>query len=231
MLSLLQHPSITMFGEVFHDDLRERRTDFAAGRTRKRYYRDGEDGAAFLREHVFFNGGDPASANGCKIFYEHARRDRAARTVWDYLVADRDIKVIHLIRSNLFDCAVSHERAKRSGESIRLAGRDGSSPAPAPFRLEPAWCHGYFESTTCWIDWAKTAFAQHDVLELSYERDLGADFDGTMDRVYDFLGVARRATRVPTVIQRSRSASRQISNYAELKDYFRNTSFARFFRR
>lgn len=229
MLALMQHPEVVMFGEVFHEDRRERQGDFAAGRTRTRDYRDGEDAAAFLRQHVFFNRNDPTSANGCKVFYEHARADAPARKAWDFLLNHRDIKVIHLMRPNLLDCVISHERAVRSGQWIRIVGRDAAVAQPMPFRIEPRFCHGFFESTTCWMNWAKSAFEQHDVLELEYARDLGSGFQATMTRVYDFIGVAPCSVRVPTAKQRTLRPSQQIANYAELKDYFRNTPFENFF--
>src|SRR5512146_2010579 len=85
--ALDQHPEVCFRGEIFVEKEEDRRTNAFGGR----WYRDGEDGAAFLREVVWR---DHAPVVGFKLMYHHAR----SSGVWEELAADPQLHVLHLTR-------------------------------------------------------------------------------------------------------------------------------------
>ncbi len=225
--SLQEHGAIEMFGEIFHDAEGEARTDLPP---EVPAYRDSEDGARFLEREVFGRDAGPTKrARGFKIFYDHARTTDAARTAWTYLMRDRDIKVIHLRRRNLFDALVSLEVAMRTGEWFREIGATGAPPAVAPFHLSAWDCQDYFAQTTVRCLWAVSAFRGHECLNLDYDTDLLGDFAGAMARIFDFLGVEPLVVAPLLIRQRQTEPSQQIVNYQDLKCWFKHTLFEAFF--
>lgn len=219
--ALRDHRQITMFGEVFHDDPRERPQFAARGVT----YDDAMDGAAYLRRCVF--GGTINGPVGFKMFYFHARRSSEARRAWDYLVAQRDVHVVHLVRTDLLACAISHLVAERTDRWLREPGEPAADVEP--FAIDPEWLNGFFEHVTAWRLWADETFRRHPVLRVEYEADLCADFDGAVRTVHGFLGVQPCAAR-PRLAKVNVAPPREVVlNYDALAEHFRHTLFARFF--
>jgi hypothetical protein len=230
--SIIQHPDVNIFGEVFHQNPIERLRYFRAGRSRSEWYQDGFHGGEFLRHHVFYDQDQEDHtilASGFKLFYEHARSDSAARTAWDYVINDRTIKIIHLVRRNLLECLVSLEVAKRSGEWIQRLGVEFTPALVDAFFIDVDRCHRFFDGLTCWRLWATQAFARHAVLDLCYEADLCGDFGETMERVFAFLSVEPYNACPAIVKQRRLPTQHQVTNYNELKDHFRHTAYHGFF--
>jgi len=188
------------------------------------------DPARFLEQEVF---APPPTgrfrALGFKMFYEHARDGEAQRAVWTYLIDHADIKVIHLVRRNLFDCKVSLEVALRSGEWLRNSGEKSSAAPVEPFSLSPWECGQYFGQITTSRLWAAEAFAHHPMLDLEYERDVCGDFAAAMARVFDFLGVPAVSVTPPLAKQQTRRPADQILNYDELRRTFRHTLYEDYF--
>ena len=242
--ALRGHPQIRMYGELFNDEANERIRAFAAG-VRNRpseqiYYQavrgtsyDGDQCAGtFLLTRIYLDPStDRPAAIGFKIFHNQARATPLAKTAWDYLERDADVRIIHLVRRNLLQMLLSLQTALTTNIWARQVGE--AAPASLPI-LE-------FSS-----DEAETYF--HDILEqrretmtrllssprrkmltLEYERDLTSDLDCTLKRIQEFLDVPYVRLE-PTLCKQSTLPMQQrIRNYEHLKRCFSNTPFGEFF--
>ncbi|MFI7453480.1 sulfotransferase [Nonomuraea sp. NPDC049714] len=242
-VALQEHPDIRMFGELFHAEFQNRliayqwgisrrpSTYMSSERTQDWVYTDHQRGDRFLEDLVF---GDPSedrpAAIGFKFFYDHARAPRAI-SAWDYLRDDPEVRIVHLVRENLLDCLISTMTAEHTRVWEIEAETYEKTPEPPPFVIPPADCAAYFEKMTALRRRATTELAApgRAVLEIEYERDVHSDFDGTLRRVQEFLGVPARP-----LPQRLRKLSRRpahvlIANYAELSRHFAPTPARAFF--
>ena len=235
--ALAEHPQIRTVGEVLSNDASTREVAWnsvnriAWTEPRGDGYRIGDDGAQFLDTKIFGKGPSRnIRAYGFKLFYDHARFDQASATAWDYIVADRDIKVIHLVRHNLLQALVSLEVAVRTQQWHRLI--EDSSPIPPPlpaFPLEPNRCLEYFNQITEWRSVANHSFASHNMLTVQYESELCQNFEDTTSRIFDFLGLLRWYARPGMVKQQAIPTSRQLSNFNQLRDFFSGGPYEDFF--
>ena len=216
-LALGKHPNVRMFLELFHDDEQERHRSFRAD---DKVYKDGEDGAKFLREAVFYDRyWRKLKAVGFKIFYDQAHKDKYAE----------DIHIIHLIRRNLFESWVSYEVALRTDEwAVLKCEKPKSSPLP-PFMIDAKKCGQLFKQVMAYRKWARETFHDHPFLEVEYEKNICGHFQAMMQDIQDFLGLPRAIADIPTEKQARLKPMDQVSNYEMLKDYFSHTDFKDFF--
>jgi LPS sulfotransferase NodH len=239
---LVLHRNIYMFGELFNESEEERRRAFRSGLQgctvaqrrgldESMYYRDGQDGAEFLRNLAFYERYWQPVAVGFKLFYHQARDTNNARKAWDYLISDRDVRIVHIMRRNMLDSMLSLRIALQTNEWARCKGE---APSPAqmlnPLRLTPVECEDYFSEVERERQWARESFSEHPMLEVEYETDLCRRFQATMYRVHDFLGVPRRRARKMLEKQAQRTPAEQLCNYGELKAYFARTPYASLFK-
>ncbi len=231
-----------MFGELFHADIQHRLKAYGWGierrpstlmnpkRTKGWYYTDHQEGDRFLQELVYGDPSDDAPlATGFKLFYEHARSGREKST-WDYIRRHEDLKIIHLFRANLLDCFLSIQTAETTAVwEIEL---DEPSTHEQPIlRIAPDTCERYFSNLASQRKKvASELFSpERQVLRVEYERDVLGNFDETLHRMQDFLGLAPQA--LPQLLRKQATAPTRtrIENYAELRRRFGATEFAQFF--
>jgi LPS sulfotransferase NodH len=223
--SLDERLDVEMLGEILDTEQDNVAANLPA---HVRPYDKNEDGAAFLAQQIFPpSTADAIQARGFKIFYDHARTLNA-QSAWRYLIGHREIRVIHLYRRNLFDSYVSLQVALRTGRWFQRAGTSGVPP-PEPFEADPWDCLQYFHQVSGWRRWAEEAFASHKVMTIEYDRDLCENFPRTIIRTCKFLRVAPTMMKAPLVRQQSLTPSVQISNYDELRRWFRYTPYEDFF--
>jgi LPS sulfotransferase NodH len=240
---LFKHPHVHMFGELFNELEEERRRAFAASfkdcaaasaphpgvsLDENEVYRDEEDASAFLGRAVFYKHAREPVAVGFKMFAHQARTSDNARKAWDYLGADKEVRVIHLTRRNVLDSMVSLYVAFQTDAWV--APRNVPAPEPPPpLNIPPEECEAYFRKVMAGRRWARARFRHHPMLEIEYEADLCDRFQATMYRVQDFLGVPRRRARKMLEKQARRGPAQQVSNYGELKAHFARTPYAVWF--
>jgi len=241
LCGLAGNRNIYMFGELFNEHEDDRRKAFASGlrgcsvaerrgMSEEGFYRDGQDGAEFLRDSVFYEHYWEPVAVGFKLFHHQARDTEGARRAWDYLVAQKDVHVIHLTRRNMLESMLSLRVALQTNQWASLAGESTAPTQPlAPMHFSPQECEGYFNETEESERWAREAFSGHPSMEVEYEADLCRGFQATVHRVQDFLGVPRRRARRLLRKQARVGPREQIGNYAELKAHFAGTPYASWF--
>jgi hypothetical protein len=190
------------------------------------WLRDDTDGAEFLR-HVFAPQKDELAV-GFKMMHHHASAAPAS-SAWDLLRSDPDLHVIHLWREDLLRVLVSDQIAARV-KSWNVFVGEPLPEQPEPFAINPDRCRAEFEQLIRWRQRASQWFPAQPFLDLEYERDIANNFDRSMVRVFDFLGIPA----VPVVKRLLKLARRtpreQLSNFSELAAAFSETPFATFFR-
>jgi len=228
--ALTEHPQIRMLGEVMASDPKTRKMAWAWTAPEFDGYQSGHDGGEFLERTVF---GSPPLENlrafGFKLFYDQARFDEFSQTAWDYILG-HDVRIVHLIRRNLFYALISLEVAERTNrwhQAIEQAGQQ--FPDLPPFELDPARCRAYFDSITEWRTSVLKEFSAKDVLTIDYENNLCKEFRETAFRVFRFLGTIPWHVRPGMIKQQTVTASRQIANFDDLRGYFRHTPYQEFF--
>jgi len=160
---------------------------------------------------------------GFKLFYLQAR-DPFARSAWTYLTGRTDLRVIHLTRDDALDTFISLSEAETTGRWVVEAAE--MPPAGAPIRIDPQKCLEFLDCTYAYREWARRAFRAQDVLELSYERHLVADFSAALVDVQTFLGVP--PLPLPALLRKQgfRPIDERISNLKEIRDLLRHTIHA-----
>jgi LPS sulfotransferase NodH len=237
-ISLSCHTNVFMFGEVFNESIEERQRAYCIGLrnckaarrqniTAQNYYREG-DAANFLKRWVYFRNYMDPVAVGFKMFYEHCRDDVEMRQAWSYLIAEKDIRVIHLYRRNLLETYLSLTLAMQTNKWARHKGAGGSSRLTSlePVYLSPKDCEDYFRKLAAEQEETRRNFCGHQMLEISYENNICRQYQETFDLICDFLAVPKTRTGKQLEKQAVGKPSQQISNYAELKQYFSTTEFA-----
>ena len=238
-LSLAAHPNVRMFGELFNDEEEERARAFRGEKAAHKsiclgykypsYCRKDMDGGQFVRDHIFRVREATVFSVGFKLFYDQAAGHSGEGTVWKYIVENKDIHIIHLLRNNLLESWVSLQTALLTDEWVREPGIGSLASPMFPLELDLASTEGFFDHITSRVRWAQSTLGDHPKIEISYEHDLCNDFEMTMHRLHDFLGLPRVAVTKALEKQAFESLRERIINYDVLARFFRSTRYEGFF--
>lgn len=216
---LSMHPRIHAYHETFHGEFPMRCA------VNGKVFENGTDGGAFCREiiHAEQNEfGKPVI--GFKLFFFHAREGEAEYNVWRHLMADTSVRVIFLLRRNLFDSFVSEQRSKQSGVWSLDPGQKPPETHTQPIFIDPIECQIFMERTAAEIAWARRAFARHTQITMDHA-DLQRDFQGSLDALCQFLG--EEPAPVPLTFEKLNTAPHPsgVMNYDDLLRYFQCSIF------
>lgn len=220
--SLNQHGAVVTYGEIMRaPELFPARFP-ELGNSAKLF---SADPVRFLEERIYRKYPDAIQAVGFKIFYSHAPRDTAwGRAVWDYLVGQPTLRVIHLRRRNLLAAHVSRKKAAAADEWIKYSGASQGGGVTLDFEETRT----RFEQAQAWEREYAALFAGHPFMDLVYE-DVAADYTGEMGQVQAFLGLPPRDVPPATKKRPPQPLAEQIANYDELKERFAPTPWAEYF--
>ena len=213
--ALGQHPDVRCYGELFHPrpEVRALHHRLDDGRS----WREGDDAGEFLAS-VF---AAPRPAVGFKLFYNHCEAALEA------LSRDSRLRVIHLHRENLLAAYVSLQIAIATDRWQVRAGEQASEAHP-PLSLDAALCREFFVRVEAQRARALERFAAHPRFEVEYHA-LTAQFDESLARAFEHLGVAPVAVEKRLLRQASRPLREQIANFDTLAAAFAGTPWARWF--
>lgn len=222
MRSLNNHEHIIGYGEIVKNFDRYPAAYHEFGNSESLFRRDP---VRFLETKVFRKYPAAVDAVGFKIFYHHAPRETAwGSAVWEYLLGQGDLKILHLKRRNLLKTLLSKKQAGRTGEYIKYS----ASAGPEPVRLDPDEAAAFFEQMRVGEAQYDALLAGHELIEVVYE-ELTRNYAAQMRRIQEFLGVAAEDVDPGTRKRPSHSLSSQIENYYELKERFQSTTWSAFF--
>lgn len=218
------HSGVTVLGEIFKNPeaVEWGMPGFPQGGRSLELYRT--QPIRFLEEHVFPKMPSGTQALGFKIFYYHASA-HPWTAIWGHLQADRELRVIHIKRSNILRTHLSRARAERSSRWVNVSGEREEGE---PIRIDPQACLADFERTRRWEREHDDLFRDHPMIEVLYE-DLASDLPGAAERIQGFLGLSRESLTPQTHKQAREPLSRAIENYRELEAFFHGTPWESFF--
>lgn len=208
LLSLLErHPNTLIYGEklrVYRKGKSERFLDRLAGRR-----------AWWVQ------------ATGFKMFYDHPHNVEAP-ALWQRLIDQQALAIVHLRRRNLLDMLLSQTLAEQSGHWVERSDQRRRDVTIRPVALAPEWLEAQFRL----IEQQRSDFGQrfrgHRLLDIDYET-LVEQRQQEFDRLCRFLELPAAPARAYTKRQRRQPVSELVSNHASLKRHFRDSPWAGFF--
>lgn len=157
------------------------------------------------------------------------KRIRKLNGVWKYLHKNKDIKVIHVKRKNLLRCYLSRQMAFLTGEWLKFNEKRSNKEIPK-IRINPGELENYFKKIEKQRRKTDLLFNRHEKIDVFYE-NLVKNKKESIKKVLEFLGVEDKKIKVETPLkkQNTKNLRESISNYDELKEYFRKTKWMCFF--
>ncbi|MDX1691680.1 MAG: sulfotransferase [Acidimicrobiia bacterium] len=214
------HPGAVVHGELFRDFDAPQPGVPRLLQSRRAWRRKREDPVAFLHRSVFRPFPDPVGAVGFKLFDDQAR-DGRWKAVWEHVIADDGLRVVHVVRRDRLATLVSLRLAEASGTWVN--GR-----ALGTVTLSPSECAEFFTAVDAAEARLRADFPDHRRREVAYE-DLLADPEPLLRDVQRFLDLPARPL-VPTTIRQSRRPlPAVVTNFEALRAHFAGTAWARFF--
>jgi len=178
----------------------------------------------FLRDYLFYAGS--YQAIGVKIKYDELEQSRWS-AVFDSLLADRDIRVVHLRRENRLRRLVSAIMAELTGVTVVVASNPQREPR-RPVRKIVIDVEGCIRDFTA-VQAAEARFRRH----FSGHRTFEVSYEGIMDessrQLWDlqrFLRVEEAALTANTIKQSVDRLEDVIENYSEVRYALCQTEFA-----
>jgi len=163
-------------------------------------------------------------AKGCKVFYYHP--DGQPGGALQFLLGNSKMHVLHLKRRNILKVLVSHAVATRS----RCWVNSKASAANSGVTLSPSQVQSDIDQTLKWEEiWGK-AFREHRILDIYYE-DLVSKPQETLNSISSFLNCPQLPDWGGAVLARQSSGElrERIHNYHELRTYFLNSKYIKYF--
>jgi hypothetical protein len=257
--ALNSHPQVICFREVFNWFHGDSHVDYSVDGYDDNSAEDGRlrraDPIGFLETRLFCPPPPMTSAVGFKLGYAHCEPPWGFPAVLDYLVQDRQIRVLHVQRRNMLKSLASEKLAETTGEYLRLGAviRPSSIPKafmhparafervrvlvaqnlrqarmPTSVTLSVEECGAYFEGTKSAVARHEELFQEHDKLSVFYEEILSSR-DEVFARAQSFLGVEPRPLTVDLRKQNPDDLRALIENYDELRNAFEGTEYSEFF--
>jgi hypothetical protein len=146
-----------------------------------------------------------APVAGFKIKYEELSLPEF-REVLEWLIAERSIRVIHLLRSDRLARLCSQVSVSMHGSYVFTEQR----PKPVSFSLSVEECLADFRLQAEREARFRSLFAEHPVLEVTYEQL-------PLEEIQRFLGVEPIELHTPT-LKMNPEPSEMLTNYAELRE-------------
>lgn len=220
--TLGQHPDILAHNEILNSSAVRFQERIKGGDHEDAHYLDTHP-LHFLHTEVWPRDRRPAAAVGFKLMHGDGVGRKLA--VWPHLRAMPDLHVILLQRHDLLERFVSMARARRDDVWFLPPGEPYPVPQK-PLHLDPREVLIEFEHMALAEDLTRRRFADHAVLEVSYE-DLFGDRAETLRRIHAFLGVEHVAPEHnPSQRVAQRPISEEVDNLRELAEAARGTRWA-----
>lgn len=196
MALLRSHPQVHIEGEIF------KRLN---GRSCKEIW-----------EELYGNRPKKVKQVGFKLFYYHPADDD--QQVWDFLLNDKEIGIIHLRRENMLRALVSQkigEKTKRWTQHIT-----DNTELEKTIKLDTDECLETFERISSYEERTRNQFKDHKTfVECTYE-ELSDNTYELIAEVYDSLGLSKHH---PTTVLKKQNPEHMrdlVENYDEIKQKF-----------
>jgi LPS sulfotransferase NodH len=243
LASLLQsHPNVVCYNELFHQEKCHFNYPFFPMETNSEMISIRNDFPKyFIEEIVFRKYLHNFKAVGFKLLYNQTFDEKNERA-WDLLFKNKNIHIVHLIRKNYLHAFISLKLALSTGVwSMPVSLNKNNSETgllkspnpelmqnPISFNLDIEETKKYFLDSEKDIMDFTLAINNHPVLEVFYE-DFLNNSQSAINNTLAFLGLGSHDLHSSTIKQNRFKASEIVTNYSELKEFFRNTKWEVFF--
>lgn len=222
--SLNSHPEITCHGESFGDTASL--VGVCKGSPAERCLARVRDADCVRYLEEFVLGMCGTKVVGFKFKYDELVWAKHRRVV-DKLTKDRSILVIQLDRANLLKRCVSYYAVNKVTHICNTTKVE-EVPKGVRLRIEPSQMAADFALIEQREKLFSSRFERHRRLRITYE-SLVEQYDQTMESIQEFLGVEIRHLPARTLKMLPDQVQDVLENYEEVRDYFRNTRYAKFF--
>lgn len=175
----------------------------------------------FLEKYVFKNYKKNYKAVGLKYFYDHDRHLDNKNRLVDYLAKNKDIKIIHIKRTDLLKTLFSYKRA--------LNNKNWHNQETKEFITELSIneCEIYFDEITKQQKQFDALFKDR-IFQVNYEQFITKTSETLVD-IQSFLGVSNQIQQNEIKQNFNIPLNQVILNFDELKKHFNKTQFEPFF--
>lgn len=182
------------------------------------------DATRFLYEYVW---GDPnCSAIGCKIKYRQL--EEQFPELFKSVLADKNVKIIHLKRRNLLKRYVSNRLAASQKTPTVVLGEGKQTDGQQRIAIDVDKCLADIEQIKKSEQDFSDYFANHQVFDVWYE-ELTAPNSQDLLKLQEFLGVTPVNIQPKTVKLNSNNLSDIIENYDQIREKLADTAYAGYF--
>lgn len=203
---LNNHPNIRAYGEVF-------------GNIGNKNIQDLIDIVYSKKSHI-------TKSVGFKIFYYHPN-DSKSQDIWDYLLSDIRIKVIHLKRKNLLRSLVSELIAYKTNIWKEIHVGNSIKSDQKKIYVDVNSLINQINQNLEWIESFEKKFKEHDSMNINYE-DLVKNPDSTLNSIFSFLQVKK--IKVQSFLQKQNPEKLEdlIINYSELSKHLKKNKLDKY---
>jgi hypothetical protein len=184
------------------------------------------DNVDVLKSDIFIDYPEGIRAAGLRIAYYHAADD----PLWEYLIEDDTISVIHLTRRNIFRMLVSWEISKATGRWIEYVSEANTVPTKIRVKISKQVCWDFFYLVEAERALARSMFPAGRIIDIIYEEFASAPKESAaVERVLEFLRLPTGPLSVRTRRQNPGRLSELVENFDELRNEFSCTRWSPFF--
>ena len=224
MVQLLKsHPEILCFGELFvNKRIGFNQEGFDQNQPELLALRN-EQPIRFLKEYVFAGWSDDHQAVGFKLFPDQMDNG-AFKLLWEWLEANKDVKIIHLNRNNQLATYASLLKARKT-KQFGITSEENRSMAQV--EMNPREAQEFFEMRESYRNEIVNRFNDRR-LDITYE-ELDQGMEDAMRKVQAFLGLKVVELQSKKVKQETRPLADVILNYDSLKAELKATPWITYF--
>lgn len=207
--ALKEHPRCRVEGELFNRWMFPEVVTFEGSTKADQWYAKGDTGQWI--------------AVGFKIF-RHQATNELNQSVWSYL-AEQKVRVIHLIRRNLFETILSEYIARKT----KIWHTMDVKVPDVKINRPPEWWNDQLKQAATNEQQLRNVFQDNPYIRIYYEDDIVPHWNQTMDTIQRFIGLSSISMRQLTKKQAITPPWTQVTNYPALKEYFEKTEWRHFF--
>ena len=161
---------------------------------------------------------------GFKLFYYHPV-DSENKDIWKYILNDKSIKIIHLVRHNMLRTIISRKIANKTSQWHIQDTRDKIKTTEKKVTINIEECIEEFNKIRKWETETRNYFLNHEFFEISYE-DLEFKKDLVLKDLLNFMNIRFYKTSSNVQKQNTEKLEELIINYTELKTDLEQTEWA-----
>lgn len=233
--SLLTHPELLCYGELFHDNpgIRQseaQRTTMGAGWKFDKSLGWGVDAPDINQPaqpylEKFFSANVPAKAVGFKVLFHQVTQGPNC-DVWEFIANDPEIRIIRMKRENLLEIICSYVRASMTRTWHNTGG---ITSKPNRYIIPADQCEVLFRKFTAVPEAMRNVETTHKVFHVEYT-NICHDFQSVMNGIEEFLEVSKRDNVRPYLQKIAMlRPDEELANYQELKRHFSKSQYAEHF--